>query len=107
MNSQLADLPTGVVVVLVVAVVVQLTLDVIALVDLSRRPVERVTLKNKWIWVAIILLVNLLGAILYLAIGRTAAPEIAAQPAAPATPGRAGDIARSLYGESDDTEGPR
>ena len=44
---------------------------------------------------------------MYLAIGRTAAPEIDVAPAAPPTPGRAGDIARSLYGESDDTEGPR
>ena len=97
MNTQLTSLSGPVLVVVVVLVVIQLTLDVIALVDLVRRPVDRVALGNKWVWVAIILLVNLLGAILYLLVGRRPAPV--AEVAAPAQLGpRAGSVADSLYG---------
>ncbi|HSO93351.1 MAG TPA: PLDc N-terminal domain-containing protein [Candidatus Dormibacteraeota bacterium] len=48
---------------------VEIGLDLVALVDLYRRPTLQVVMGNKWIWVAIILLVNLLGPILYLAVG--------------------------------------
>jgi len=66
-------------------------------VDLVRRPVDRVALGNKWVWVAIILLVNLLGAILYLAVGRKPAP-VAEVPEPTRLAPRAGSIADSLYG---------
>lgn len=108
MNLLPSDLPTGLVVAIVIVGVVQLALDVIALVDLYRRPADRVTTGNKWIWVAVILLVNLLGAILYLAVGRKPAPVQAA--ALPSTPSasRAADIADSLYGRpTDGTTGDR
>ena len=85
---------------------VQVTLDVVALVDLFRRPAEQVALGNKWVWVAIILLVSMLGAILYFVVGRKPAPAAdAALPPAP-TAARAQDIADSLYGRRDDVEGP-
>ncbi len=101
MSTQLADLPVGVLVVLGVAVLVQLTLDVVALVDLVRRPVDRVAMGNKWIWVGIILLVNLLGAILYLVAGRK--PEPVAEVPLPSAPSvsRTAGIADSLYGRRD------
>jgi NADH:ubiquinone oxidoreductase subunit 6 (subunit J) len=99
-NPQLADLPTGVLVALVVVGIIQLTLDVIALVDLYRRPVDRVALGNKWVWVAIILLVNLLGAIIYLAAARKPAPATPVQLAPPST-SRSEGIADSLYGRRD------
>ncbi|MHB1491063.1 MAG: PLD nuclease N-terminal domain-containing protein [Cellulomonas sp.] len=101
MNAQLADLSTGVRVFILVAGVIQLTLDVVALVDLVRRPVDRVAMGNKWIWVAIILLVNLLGAILYLVAGRK--PEPAAEVPLPSAPSasRTASIADSLYGRRD------
>ncbi|MCR6492898.1 PLD nuclease N-terminal domain-containing protein [Cellulomonas sp. P24] len=107
MNGQLADLPTGVFVFLLVVGVVQLALDVVALVDLVRRPVDRVAMGNKWIWVAIILLVNLLGAILYLIVGRK--PAAATEVPLPSTPSasRTESIADSLYGRRDDSAGPR
>ncbi|HEY8821311.1 MAG TPA: hypothetical protein VIM49_05095 [Dermatophilaceae bacterium] len=35
-------------------VVVQLTIDVIALLDLYRRPVEQVVFGNKWIWALLV-----------------------------------------------------
>ncbi|OJV57876.1 MAG: hypothetical protein BGO38_06455 [Cellulomonas sp. 73-145] len=96
-NTQLTSLPGPLLVVVIVLGVIQLTLDVIALVDLVRRPVDRVALGNKWVWVAIILLVNLLGAILYLLVGRRPAPVAEVQAPAGFTP-RAGSVAESLYG---------
>ena len=49
-------------------VIIELTLVVIALVDLIRR--EEVKYIPKWGWALIILLINLIGPILYLIIGR-------------------------------------
>src|SRR5450759_3322394 len=73
-------------------------------VDLYRRPVERVVLGNKWIWVAIILLVNTLGAIIYLGAGRKPATltENATPPASPSI--HTEDIANTLYGPRDGTD---
>ena len=106
MNMQLSDVPTGLVVAIVIVGIAQLALDVIALVDLYRRPADRVAIGNKWVWVAVILLVNLLGAILYLVVGRKPAPvQDAAQPPTPSA-ARAADIADSLYGRRDDGTGP-
>lgn len=48
-------------------VVLQLALLVIALRDLSRRASTR---GPKWLWVLVILFVNILGPILYFALGR-------------------------------------
>lgn len=50
--------------------VVQLTLQVIALINLKKR--ETVRFGNKWIWVAIIVLGTLLGSIAYFVFGGTA-----------------------------------
>ena len=106
MNVQLSDLPVGLVVAMVVLGIAQLALDVAALVDLYRRPADRVATGNKWVWVAVILLVNLLGAILYFVVGRKPAPvQDAAQPPAPSA-ARAADIADSLYGRRDDGQSP-
>ena len=104
MNANLSTLPTGVIVALAVLLLVQVTLDVIALVDLYRRPVARVMLGNKWIWVVIILLVNLLGAILYLLVGRKPAAVGDVPAAAPSM--RTESIAESLYGPRDSATGP-
>ena len=53
---------------LIPVAIIQLTLLIIALVDLVRRP--RAKLLPKWAWVLIIVLVNLIGPIVYLIIGR-------------------------------------
>jgi len=104
MNPSLADLPTGVLVVLVVAGILQLTLDAIALIDLYRRPADRVALGNKWVWVAIILLVNILGAILYLVVGRRPAP-VADVVQQSSSASRTASIADSLYGRREEGDG--
>ena len=102
MNTYLSILPGGVVAVLVVLVVVQLTLDVVALIDLYRRPASRVTFGNKWVWLAVILLVNIVGAILYLMVGRVKT-ETAVAPAT-SHPAPTESIADALYGPRDDTD---
>jgi len=106
-NAQLTDLPVGVLVVIIIAGLIQLILDVVALVDLVRRPVDRVAMGNKWIWVAIILLVNMLGAILYLVAGRKPAPAAEVQPPSSPSASRVEGIADSLYGRREDGTGPR
>lgn len=107
MKNDLSTLPAGVLIALGAVLVIQLTLDVIALVDLYRRPVERVALGNKWVWVAIIILVSLLGAILYLAIGRKpAVPSGGERHARPSSAADVADVADKLYGSRDDSSHP-
>lgn len=76
---------------------VEILLDVYALLDLWRRPAEQVT-TNKWIWAVIILLVNPLGAILYLVIGHRPAPAADHDMQVPTAPRRNNEIVDSLYG---------
>jgi hypothetical protein len=75
----------------------QIVLDVIAFVDLAKRPVERLTIRSKWIWVAIILLVSTIGAVVYLVAGRRTAPASDVRQDASAK-ARASDAADLLYG---------
>jgi hypothetical protein len=98
MDADLTTLPTAALVALGVLVTVQVILDVVALVDLVRRPVDRVTAGNKWLWVAVILLVNVVGAIVYLAVGRRAAPAVERPPAPRTGDAGAASVADALYG---------
>ncbi len=102
-HPDLSTLPVGILVGLGVLVVVELALDVTALIDLSRRPVERVALGNKWVWVAIIVLVNPLGAILSLVLGRRPAAQVDEPSRSEHGPT---DIADALYGPRDDSNRP-
>ncbi|HJS28518.1 MAG TPA: PLD nuclease N-terminal domain-containing protein [Anaerolineales bacterium] len=52
---------------LVPILILQLLLIVVALVDLIRREKTR---GPKWIWVLVILFINLIGPIIYLLVGR-------------------------------------
>ena len=45
-------------------------LKIVALVNLLPRPNERIRFRNKWVWVAVILVLNVIGPVLYLALGR-------------------------------------
>jgi hypothetical protein len=100
--NALLSLPAPALVGLGLLVVVQLVLDVVALVDLYKRPVGQVAFGNKWIWVAIIVLINTIGAILYLVIGRKAPASAEVRPADPAAT-RAADAAQLLYGAPKDS----
>jgi hypothetical protein len=98
--GNLSTAPVGVLVVLGLVVVLEIGLDVVALVDLYRRPRQRVVGENKWIWLAIILLANLIGPVIYLAVGRK--PAVRDEPAPPdSTHDRTQDIVDSLYGPND------
>lgn len=95
------SMPVAILVVLGILALLEIGLDIFALVDLYRRPIGRVALGNKWVWVAIILLVNLVGAILYLAIGRK--PAIESDRAAAPSANRMEQVVDSLYGPRDDS----
>jgi len=68
------DLSPGLAAVLVVFSLVNLALVLIALVSLVRRPTAGVRFHNKWVWGALIVLVNGIGPLAYLALGRVDAP---------------------------------
>lgn len=93
------------VVALCVLAVVEVILDVIAMVDLYRRPAADVVFGNKWIWVVIVLLVNTVGAIVYLVVARK--PAILPEGATALPQVRSQDIADALYGPREDPEQKR
>lgn len=100
MNIALNEIPVGLLVPLAVFVAAQVVVEIYALVKLFRTPDERLIFGKKWPWVLIILLVNLVGAIVFLAAGRK--PEDAVDPlaGAPQTD-RATRAADVLYGPKD------
>lgn len=73
LSNALSNLSPAVLLAILVLVALQLILQVYGLVDLSRR--DLVPGGRKWVWVLVIILGNLLGAIIYLAVGRTAPGE--------------------------------
>ena len=57
-------------------VLVQIAIEIYALVQLLKTPDERLMFGKKWPWVLIILFVNLVGAVVFLAAGRLPTPAI-------------------------------
>jgi hypothetical protein len=101
-NVPLEAIPVWGWVAIAVIATAQLALEVYALLDMVRRPPAELTLGGrKWLWAIIILFVNWVGAILYLAVGRK--PAIAAE-SAPAVPAaeRSGAAVDALYGGPED-----
>jgi len=104
-NMPFDALPSWVVVIIVIVGVVQLSVEVFALYRLARTPVERVVFGKKWPWILIILLVNLVGAIVFLAAGQR--PAQAMDPSAvngtpdPSSGQRANHVVDLLYGEDE------
>ena len=96
-----ADLSPAVLAGVSALIVVQLALQISALVSLVRTPAERITFGGrKWVWALIILLGEIIGPIVYFAAGRQAAPAEEPVTAAPATQ-RAEHAADTLYGAVD------
>ncbi len=72
--DRLGALPTAAVVALVAVLLIQLGLQVFGLIDLARRP--RVPGGRKWVWAVVIVAGNLVGALVYLALGRSVPPIV-------------------------------
>jgi hypothetical protein len=104
MDVVMSAVPLWALVALGALVVLQVGLDVFALVDLYRRPVEQVLGANKWVWLAVIVLVSTLGAVIYLVLARR--PAVPGDPGAPpaSRPVRTDDVADALYGPREDTD---
>jgi len=109
MPSAIADTVTisgGTLVPLVVLGIVELGLAIYCIVDIVRRPA--VAGGHKWVWIVIVALFNLIGSIVYLAVGR-AQPEVTEVRADPepeaAARGRAAAAADLLYGPPPETPG--
>ena len=101
-NVDLAAIPPVILIVLGALLLVQVTLTVVALVNLYRRPAAAVATGNKWLWAAVIILLSFIGPILYFAIGRKQSPMVDLPSAAQQR--SSADIAAALYG---DDETPR
>ncbi len=101
-NVPLNELPTGVIVALVVYGVLQIGIEIYALVQMFKTPEDRLVFGKRWVWVLLILFVNLIGAIVFLAAGRKPAMAVE-QPGAQQTPvtDRARRATDVLYGGKD------
>jgi hypothetical protein len=92
---------TNVAVILLIVVAMQITLQVYALVDLTRR--DAVRGDKKWVWAIAIAFGNFIGALAYLVVGRTPQPG-ARRAGGASTAG--GDAARravdTVYGPRND-----
>lgn len=104
----LADIPVALLVAIGVIWVIEVALAVYALVNLYKLPVERVVTGKKWVWVLVILLVNLIGPIIYLVAGRKPAMavdparQMATDAAVESRQDRATAAADLLYGSKDE-----
>ena len=97
------DLPTAALIAVLALVAVQLSLQVYSLIDLARR--NAVLYERKWIWVLVILLGNLLGAIVYLVLGRKPLQAHAEEVEPPDAGNRKEKVDRTidmLYGNEDE-----
>jgi hypothetical protein len=102
--TSLTDLPVPAAVALTVVIAVQLGLQILALVRLSRAPAERVSLGGrKWLWAVIILVGELAGPIAYFVAGRL--PPVADESATAADdgPDRRVNVVNALYGPDEAT----
>lgn len=91
----------GVLILVILIAIVQLTLQVLAWISLYRA--REVTFGNKWIW-AVAVLLGLVGVLLYFALGRRVGGAPAAPEAEPGTPDggeRAQRAVDALYGPKD------
>lgn len=99
LSELLGGIPIAGVVALGVLLLVQLVLQIVSLVDLSRRAV--VPGRRKWVWALVIIFGNLLGVILYFAVGRAAVAD-ADEAQEAGSPGARDRAIDRLYGDGRD-----
>ena len=90
--------PSGALVALIVLGLVQVALAVFCIVDIVRRPA--VLGDRKWVWIVIVAAFNLVGSIIYLAIGRVQPPPPEPRMEPSATGVRVAAAADILYGSA-------
>lgn len=96
-SDVLGQLPIWAIVAVGALIIVQLSLQVMALVQVVRTPAERVTLgSRKWVWILIIVLGEMLGPILWFLLGRS--KVVAVDVAAAQDKERTQEVADALYG---------
>ena len=98
----ISELSTSVIVVIAVLSIAQLAVMIWGLVDLIKRPIEQIRWNNKWIWAAIIVLINsFIGTIVYFVAGRI--PAVVDDAGAPSAvdADKTQRAVDSLYGGSD------
>lgn len=98
--NDLSSLPVPAIAALVVLVIIQLSVEIYAIVDIIRRPADRITGGNKILWLLLVVFVNLVGAIVYLVGGRKPA-VVAETPHAPSDRSAAREAVDTLYGGED------
>jgi hypothetical protein len=94
----------GALVALVVLGLVELGLAVFCIVDIVRRPA--VLGERKWVWIVIVALFNLVGSIIYLAIGRVQPPPPETRVEPGTAGGRVAAAADVLYGPAASAAAP-
>jgi hypothetical protein len=95
-------LPRGALLAVIVLGVLELCLVVFCIVDIVRRPA--VLGGRKWVWIVLVILFNLVGSIIYLAIGRERPPAREPEPAGdPDAHSRTQAAADLLYGPAPST----
>ena len=105
-ESSLASLSVGLIVGIGLLLLLQVTLQIIALVLLVKAPSERVTIGGrKWVWALIIVLGEFVGAVLFFFLGRKPAVAVEPTTVAPAA-SRATAAADALYGAPQAPAGP-
>lgn len=102
--TSLADLPLPALLAIVVLIAVQVGLQIVALVSLSRLPSARVSLGGrKWLWALIVIAGEIAGPISYFVAGRL--PSVAAESAPERVPlNRPARLVDVLYGPRDLTQ---
>ncbi|MHA6509072.1 PLD nuclease N-terminal domain-containing protein [Tessaracoccus sp. Y1736] len=109
--DQLLNLPTGVLVLLGVVIVIELALLIVGVVAWARTPDAQMPRPNKWVWLVLILFVQILGPITFLLVRRSEAKYASAAAQPEALPGArhaasrtAADTADLLYGRREDKD---
>lgn len=92
--ARLAGISTTVAALLIVLVLIQVATQLYALADLARR--DAVRGDRKWVWALVIALGNLVGAIAYLAVGRSVSATDAGNATSGATTADRDAIRRAL-----------
>lgn len=98
--SIVPDLPLPALIALGVILIIQICAQIVALIDLARRPAALVA-STKALWAVVILFGNLLGVVLYIVVGRKPAPTVDRQPFAENAADRAKSAADLLYGRDE------